>query len=246
MGYFIAFQNRKFHFGINTQGKTAISVIGKKGETLSQKLAIQVDFQVEEIMPDGKTRVKKILPETLESAQPATHKPQNIVIRGKVNGDASYEVEINEVGGMISMGGRLVDPGTLTKNPLRFSIRLTFPDAYSSAKASGNKKEEKEFKDKIKNDRLQLSWTNGKRVKQPTDEAVDAGSKELNGPGIAAMQVEFSSYEEKKFECTASENSSMTLSSTRSAPLHEGFSLTWLADTSKDLEGKARININVQ
>lgn len=246
LGYFVGFQNKKFQFAITSQGKAAIKVIGKKGEPLAKKLTIPVEFLVEEIRPDGKASVRNLMPETLESAQPATLKPQQIVIRGKVTGEASFEVFVNEDRGVISMGGRLLDPGTLTKNPLRFSIRLKFPDAYPSAKAAGDKKEEKELKKKLKNDRLQLSWTDGTRVRQPTDKAVDAGSKEINGPGIAAMQVEFSSYDEKKFEFTASPSSTMTLAGGPAAPLHQGFTLTWLADAAKDPEGKARLSFEVK
>lgn len=246
LGYFVGFQNKKFQFAITSQGKATIKVIGKKGEPLAQKLTIPVEFLVEEIRPDGKPSVKNFQPETLESAQPATNKPQQIVIRGKVTGEARFEIHVNEDRGMISLGGRLLDPGTLTKNPLRFSIRLKFPDAYPNAKAAGDKKEEKELEHKMKNDRLQLSWTDGKRVKQATDKAVDAGSNEINGPGIAAMQVEFSSYDEKKFEFSASENSTMRLSGTLAAPLHEGFTLTWMADPAKDPDGKARLSFEVK
>jgi hypothetical protein len=246
LGYFVGFKNKKFQFAITSQGKAAIKVIGKKGEPLNQKLTIPVEFLVEEIRPDGKISEKNLKPETLESAQPATNKPQQIVIHGKVTGEASFEISINEDRGVISLGGRLLDPGTLTKNPVRFSIRLKFPDAYPYQKATGDKKEEKELKEKTKNDRLQLSWTDGTRVKLPTDKPVDAGSKEINGPGIAAMQVEFSSYDEKKFEFTASKSSSMTLSSAQSAPLYEGFTLTWMADPAKDPEGKERLSFEVK
>ena len=246
LGYFVGFQNRKFQFAITSQGKAAIKVIGKKGEPLAKTLSIPVEFLVEEIRPDGKPSVKNLMPETLESAQPATLKPQQIVIRGKVTGEASFEVFVNEDRGVISLGGRLLDPGTLTKNPLRFSIRVKFPDAYPNAKANGDKKEGKELKEKSKNDRLQLSWTDGTRVRQPTDQAVAAGSKEINGPGIAAMQVEFSSYDEKKFEFAASPGSKMTLSGGPAAPLHQGFAVTWLADPAKDPEGKARLSFEVK
>ena len=246
LGYFVGFQNKKFQFAITSQGKAAIKVLGKRGEPLAQKLTIPVEFLVEEIHPNGKANVRNLKPETLESAQPATHKPQQIVIRGKVTGEASFEVFVSEDRGVISLGGHLLDPGTLTKNPLRFSIRVKFPDAYPSAKTTADKKEEKELKDKLKNDRLQLSWTDGTRVRQPIDKAVDASSKEINGPGIAAMQVEFSSYDEKKFDFTASPGSTMTLSNSKSGPLHEGFTATWMADPAKDPAGKARLSFEVK
>ena len=246
LGYFVGFKNKKFQFAITSQGKAAIKVMGKKGEPLAQKLTIPVEFLVEEIRPDGKASVKNLKPETLESAQPATNKPQQIVIRGKVTGDASFEIFINEDHGIIALGGRLLDPGTLTKKPLRFSIRLKFPNAYPDAKATGDKKKAKELKEKSKNDRLQLSWTDGTRVRQPTDKPVNASSKEINGPGIAAMQVEFSAYDEKKFDFTASPSSTMTLAGGPAAPLHEGFTVIWRADLAKDPGGKARLSFGVK
>ena len=246
LGYFVGFKNKKFQFGITSQGKAAIKVMGKKGEPLAQKLTIPVEFLVEEIQPDGKVKAKNLKPESLESVQPATNKPQQIVIRGKVTGDATFEVFVNEDRGVISLGGRLLDPGTLTKNPVRFSIRVKFPDAYPGAKAAGDKKEAKELEEKSKNDRLELSWTDGTRVRQPTDMPVAASSKEINGPGIAAMQVEFSAFDEKKFEFTASPSSTMTLSGGPAAPLHEGFTLTWRADPAKDPEAKARLSFEVK
>ena len=246
LGYFVGFQNKKFQFAITSQGKAAIKVIGKKGEPLAKKLTIPVEFLVEEIRQDGKPSVKNLMPETLESAQAATLKPQQIVIRGKVTGGASFEAFVNADRGVMSLGGRLLAPGTLTKNPLRFSIRVKFPAAYSSAKAAGDKKKENELKDKLKDDRLQLSWTDGTRVRQPTDKAVAAGSKEINGLGIAALQVEFSSYDEKKFEFTAAPGSTITLSGGPAAPLHEGFTATWRADPAKDPEAKARLSFEVK
>ena len=145
LGYFVGFKNKKYQFAITSQGKTTLRVIGEKGEPLNQMMTILVEFLVEETQPDGKSTAKYIKAESLESAQPATNKPQQMVIRGKVTGDAGFEAFVSEDRGVISLGGRLLDPGTLT-SPTRFSIRLKVPKAYPYAKAAGNKKEEKEQK----------------------------------------------------------------------------------------------------
>ena len=245
LGYFVGFKNKKYQFAITSQGKTTLRVIGEKGEPLNQMMTILVEFLVEETQPDGKSTAKYIKAESLESAQPATNKPQQMVIRGKVTGDAGFEAFVSEDRGVISLGGRLLDPGTLT-NPTRFSIRLKVPKAYPYAKAAGNKKEEKEQKDKMKDDRLQLSWTDGKRVKLSADKAVDASSAEINGPGISAMQVEFSTYEKRKLELIASPNSMIKLSGNQAAPLHDGFTITWVADPAKDPDAKARLSFEVK
>ncbi len=253
VGNFVGYESKHFQFSLATQGKGKIEAMGKKGEPVSAKLAVSVEFLVQETMPDGKIVTKAIKPETLESDQPATLKPANIVIRGKVTGDAAFEGYLTEDRGLISVGGKLTDPGTLTKNPLRFAVRVTFPDAYYSPekeKAPTGKVDEKKaakaFEQKIEKDRVQLKWTDGKSVKPSVSDPVDAASKEINGPGIAALSAEFSSYQEKKFLLLASENSSMTLSNSTSKPLHAGFAVIWVPDTAKDPEAKARLNLEVK
>ena len=246
LGYFVGFENKKFTFGITGQGKAAINVIGKKGEPLNRKLAVQVDFVIEEVLANGKTTQRYLVPETLESTQSATSKPKDVVFRGKVKGDAEFEVSMTEDRGVISLGGRLLNPGTLTKNPLRFSIRMKFPEAYPYEKEGGDKKQEKAFESKTQNDRIQLIWADGKRLKPSTTESVDAGSKEINGPGITAAQIEFSSYQENKFLVTATPNSLLSLSNSKAGPLHGGFFLNWTPDPVKDPENKARLQFEVK
>jgi hypothetical protein len=244
LGYFVGVENRAFQFGFTSEGKAMIKP-GKKGAWVSSKLTIPVTFKVLETMPDGKVVSRQIQPESLESAQPATDKPQNVVIKGKVTGDAGFEIFINEERGGISLGGRLLEPGIL-KNPLRFAIELKIPDVYVDAKKNGDKKAGKAFEEKTKNDRLQLVWTDKKRVKQSLTEAVDAGSAEINGPGIAGVQLELGAYHGRKIEVMASENSSITLENKPPAALVEGFSMTWTADVAKDPEGKARLSFGMK
>ena len=245
LGYFVGYENKKFHFGISGKGRGVIKPVVQKGELISKQLWVAVDFRVEETKPDGTTAVRAILPETLESAQPATNEPKKIVFKGKVKGGGSFEVFVDEEKGVIFLGGRLVDPGT-AKNPLKFSIQADFPDAYPRVKKAGDKKAEDAFEERIKNDRLQLTWTDGKRVKPQTDKALDAASKEVTGPGISALQVEFSSFQERKIGLVAAANSTMALVNPQSAPLHEGFTAVWTADAVKDPEAKARLAIEVK
>ena len=62
---------------------------------------------------------------------------------------------------------------------------------------------------------------------------VEAASKELNGPGIAAAEIEIAAYKGKKFLFIASENSAMTLWNSKVEPLHEGFTINWHAGCRK-------------
>ncbi len=246
LGHFVGFQNRRLQFSVTTAGKAAVRVIGDRGDPVGRRLTIPVEFLVEETLPNGKKRKLSIQPETLESAQPATDKPRQLVFKGKVKGGAVFEVFIHEERGLLSLGGRLLETGAVAKNPLRFSIRARIPDAYPPEKNGADKKRMEALEKRIRKDRMLLKWTDGKKVKLAVEDPVDVGSKEINGPGIASLQVELSPYAEKCLEFTASQNSAITLSNSRVAPVHEGFSITWTADPAKDPEGRARLNLEVR
>lgn len=246
LGFFIGVKTGDFKFGVAGDGKTTIKVTDKKGDTLSSKLTINLEFQVEQTKPDGKVATLKVLPETLESPDTPTTKPRKTVIRGKVKGDAQFEVTIDEARGGILLGGRLLDPGTLPKDSLRFKIDVKIPNSYEDIKRGTERKEIKAFEEKIKDDRVQLTYADKKRLKLSTTESVDAGSKEINGAGITAAEVEFSPYLGKKFEFAASPNSLLKLSSKQPGPLQDGFVMTWEADVAKDPQGAARLSIAVK
>jgi hypothetical protein len=220
--------------------------LNKKGESLSPRLGVGVEFVVQETLPDGKVVTKVVKQETLESENPASSNWSSATFRGKVTGDAAFEVTIDDDRGKISMGGKLLDPGQL-KNPLKFGIRVNFPNGYPHAtdKPEG-KKAEKAFAEKIKNDRLQLKRTDGKSVKLLLGETVDTSSKEISGPGVVALNFEVSSHQGKKVECIASEGSFFTLANTAGKPLSEGFTATWLVDPVKDPAGRARLTLEVE
>lgn len=244
LGHFVYVETKDSVFGITAQGKASIKPIGKKGP-VGTSLTIPVEFTVEETYADGKIVTRTIAPESLASAQPATDKPVNVSFHGKVKGEAGFEVFVNEAHGEISLGGKIVD-ATAAKNPVKFSIRFQFPDVYSYDKDGGDRQAQKKFEGKTDDDRMQVTWSDGKRVKVSTTDKVDATSKEINGPGISELEVQFSTYLDHKFHFTASPNSVISLVNTPNEALHRGFTLIWTADVAKDPESKARINFSVK
>ncbi len=247
LGYFVGFENKRCSFGITTDGKTVLRPVGKGGKSVSQQLSIGIDYLVEEILPDGKIQIRNMVPKSLESEQQATENPQNLVIHGKAASGVTFELRINQEKGVISMSGKVLDPGKLT-NPLRFAIRLRLPNAYPSAKKSPDRRELKTFENKVKDDRLQLIWTGGKRLRQSTSEPVDLATTDLNGPGIESLQLEFSSWKEQRMQLTATTGSTMRVSSSKAGarPLNEGFWITWSADPVKDPKSTAELQIEIR
>lgn len=245
LGYFVVARNRSFNYGLTANGKGSMKLMNPKGGEISSKLAIGLDFSVLETMPDGKVISRQIKAETLESAQEATDKPKDVVFKGKVTGDIEFEAYISEDRGGILLGGRLLNAGAL-KNPTRFVIDMKFPTTLPEAKSEPTKKDTKAYEDKIKDDKVQLKWTDGKKAKIDANEDVEGSSKEVSGPGISAAVVEFSAYSDRKIQATASPNSSMVISNKDKGPLSSGFSLVWSADVAKDPDGKARLSVDVK
>ena len=246
LGFFIGVENNDFRFGVGADGKTTLRINRKKGDPISNKLTIDFIFQIEETKPDGKITIYKILPESLETSQEPTTKPKKTVFRGKVKGDATFEVTVDEARGGISLGGRLIDAGTLAKDSLRFSISAKIPNAYVDVDKPADRKETKAFEDRIKGDQVALAYTDKKRSKLSTTESVDANSKEINGAGIAAAEIGFSTYQGKKLGLLASPGSVLALSAKQPGPLQDGFLITWTADAAKDPQGAARLNIEIK
>jgi len=114
-----------------------------------------------------------------------------------------------------------------------------------------NANDPKSLAEKMKEDRVQFVWTDGKRSKPATSTVLnDEKLKEINGPGIMAAELFFSPYQDKKFILAASGSSTMTLTpasySSAGAPLFRGCYLSWTADPAKDPESKARLKVDVK
>lgn len=246
LGYYAAYANKRFQIGLSSQGKIVLTPISDKGDPMSFQLAVDIEAGIEEAMPDGKLVMRKIKAETLAAKEPATDELEKVLITGKVTGDAAFELNIEQDRGTIYIGGRMTDPGTLTRNPAGFVLRVKIPSLYRNQKLD-DKRAEKAFQDKIEDDRIDLRWTDGKRIKQDFEKPLLLqGNKEINGPGISSLELEAAAYRGRRFIFTAGPDSVMTLWNAKEQPLHEGFSINWKADTAKDKDGKARLAIVVK
>jgi len=244
IGYFAGHENARYRFGMTALGKFVLTPMVGRNQPISPFLAVDIQVGVLETLPDGKTVMKQIQVESLESQEEPTDNLSKIVVKGKVTGDAAFETTIEQSRGVVSIGGRLVDPGTL-KNPLKFAVRATFPSLYRHSNPA-DKRAEKAFLKRVEDDEIVLKWTDGARKKISLHKEMLANTPEFNGPGIAEMEIEAYAYKGKNFIFAATEGSGMTLWNSKAAQLHEGFSINWLADPEKDKEGKARITFHVK
>jgi hypothetical protein len=243
--YFLVLRDKKFNFGLSGTAEGMLTPMGKTGKPITQSLTLPLAFMVEEILPNGRSVSRKILADSLTTKDAATAKPGQVTFRGKVTGGASFEGHIEVEHGVVAVGGHLLDAGTLKANPLRFGIRITFPSAYRH-KPQIDKQAARLFEEMLKDDHFSILWTDDKHVRLTGNDALEAGSKKVNGPGIAGLRVEVSAYQGKSFEFKATKNSKMELWCRLRQPLHRGFSINWYPDPSKDPEGKARLTFDVK
>ncbi len=249
LGFHSGYMNKKYQFGIAGNGEITLKMVDNKGVVSPSPFHVKITIGIEEVLPDGKTSWRPIKAETLESAQAPNGSFEKAVFTAKVNGDAVVEATFEQTRGVISIGGRVTEPGPLVKNPLRFAAHLYFPTPYPHdlpGEKPDDKKTAKAFEEKIKNDSVELKWTDAKKKKLTFGEDVDTTSVDVNGPGIAAAEVEVSVCAGKSFLLTNSGNSVMKLSSAKPAPLYRGFSFYWSTDPAKNQDGKARISIELK
>lgn len=258
LGYYAVHANKNYEFKVAAaDGKLSLITLGE-GAPILGNLLVFINFGIEETQPDGKVVSSSVQGNSFETTDPASDKLSKCILRGKTAGGASVELTIEQSRGIVFIGSRVLEPGTHT-HPLRTTATVVFPNINPPAKPPVNnealderdakraaKKQAKDAEDKLKNDGVDLKWSDGNRQKLTFEKVLDAGSKEINGPGIAAAEIKIAAYGKRKFFFTAAPNSAMKLSNAKPASLSEGFSLQWSPDPTKDQDGKARLAIEVK
>ena len=249
LGYFAAYEGRHFKVGITGHGEIKLTPLNDKGDEFGPHMALAVPIGIEEIQPDGKADMKVIRMESLKSEQPPTDKLERVVLQGQVSAEAVFEAAIEQKGGVVSIGGRVLDKGQFKKNPIRFAVRVKVPNSHPWTKEESWKSDPKKvaaFLKKIEGDSIELNRIDKKRITWTFEKPVDAASSELTGPGASRLEIRMQAFGDRRFLFDASENSVMTISNTPNTPLYEGFTISWVPDAEKDKDGKARLGFIVK
>ncbi len=249
IGYFAAHTSNRYQIGISSLGELHLKPV-ESGSAIADSYLIKIEPTVLETQSSGKTIAKRLIADSLETTDSATEKLEKATYRGKVTGDAAFEVTVEQNRGIVFVGGRLLDPGNL-KNPLKFAISIKIPNLYPSERKSGTdlserekRREEKALADKLRGDRLSLKRSDDSALRQSLSETVQAGSVEINGPGITELELQSETFRGRRLMLNASPGTSMTLSNSKSAPLYQGFEVSWMPDPDKDPDAKARLAIS--
>ncbi len=222
LGYFIGIEHRKkMQFGITAKGQGVINPLNDKGKPVFATVPFQVNFAVVETLPDGKKVKKQINPDSLSSEQAPTEDPKApVIFRGKVTGDATFEVTVYPERGGVAVGGRLTGKGTIT-NPLHFEISLDVKP-YPS----------KPSETRVKKDVLKYDSVSRKRGKiEFLDEKNPAT---VVGESISRLDFKTDGFDNHEFEIQTTDKAKLTFEDQGSKPLWNGFSLQWKVDEGAD------------
>jgi len=233
-GYFIGYESRSFHFGIDIDGGMRLMPVGKNGEAATHHVVTSLSFVIEEVLGVGKVKVHPIDGESLSTETEATDDPEDeIKMLGKTKTGIGFELSAEFDRGKVILGGKVTDPGGVT-NPLRVAVRTNFPSVYSK-----DDPEDREFQKKVKRDNVAVKTLDGGREKYDANEAIEA--EKVNGKGLSWVEVEFAGFNEKNFEYEVEGAGALEFVYKGAKPLYGGVSLYFRPDPAKDKEGKARM-----
>lgn len=231
LGYFLGMETkRKFRFGITAKGQGTLDALKSDGKPVYMHNPIQINFDVIETTPEGKTIRKQFQPDSLATDQEAVQDPRDpVTFRGKVTGDAAFEVTVTPERSGFSVSGRLTDKGTLT-NPLHFAISADFTPYVSKPGDDPSKMER--FEERAKKDVLRYETVSRKREKLEFLEETNPAT--TVSEALTSAHIEADGYDGIEFELKASEKSKLTFDDKGPRPLWKGFTLRWTANEGVD------------
>lgn len=242
LGMFGVYEDKSVQIVIKQNGELVVSPLlgsDKPGPYVN----LPVTFGIEETMPNGRTRFHPILPDSLESPDGASDKFKKATLTGEVEGGARFELVIEVKRGEILIGGRIMEVGTLTQNPIRLLVSSRILNFYGKERLQ-LKNDPEAFEALIEDDYVKLKWSDGRRKKFDFIESLNAEDNGVSGPGSEEVEVEIKAIS-KVFTFSASEASSLSLSNHQKA-LNMGFLVNWTVEAAKDPKGSARLSIEVK
>ncbi len=231
IGYFIGIEHRKkMRFGVTAKGQGVIFPMDDKGEPVFAKVPFQINFEIVETLPDGKTVRKQINSDSLASEQPPAEDPEKpIIFRGKVTGDAAFEVTVSPERGGVGVSGKLTDKGTLT-NPIHFEISL---DVKPYPQKPGDEEAKiKTFEKRAKDDELRYDTVSRKRGKIEFLEETNPAT--AIGESLAKLDFQTDAFDNKDFEIITTDKAKLTFEDLGTKPLWNGFTLRWRVNEGAD------------
>ncbi|BCX47104.1 hypothetical protein HAHE_10120 [Haloferula helveola] len=236
IGWYAGYECRDFRFGVKNDGEASLIPLQKK-EPISPRYWIDIIPVIEEVLPGGRVVTKKAQDGGWEALTESTAEAEKISYRGTVTGGAKFEVHFELDGDEILGGGKILDKGELTENPIRLSIRVRVPNVYYHTK------NEEDVEDKADGDRIQVERSDGKKLRFDGWDPVWAEKEDVSGPGIKTARIDLDGYKGAKIDLESGDKGLFEFWNGEKRPLYKGFTFGWKPDPLKDPEGKARFTL---
>ncbi len=222
LGYFLGMEEkRKFRFGISAKANGVVDPLKNNGEPVFANSPIQVNFDVVETLPDGKRVVKQVQSDSLASDQEASLNPRGpVTFRGKVTGDAAFEVTVTPERSGFALSGKLTDKGTLT-NPLHFELSV---DVRPYPRKPGDEPAKiKSFEERAEKD--ELSYETPKRERGKIEFLDEVNPAEKTADGMSRVSFESDGLAGHEFQLQSSDKAKLVFADAGVKPLWNGFTV---------------------
>ena len=239
LGQYAGYEKRSIRLIVNRKGEMLLMPPNEKKGFVSEFSAIKMVPLIEEVSPDGRAVAKTAIADGWEAVTPAAVNPEKVSFKGTVEKGAKFEVSLEIAGDEIRGGGRVVEKGEYTK-PLRFAMRIQFPNLYAK------EKDAEKLAQKMEKDRVDLLRVDGKKLKLDLLTPLNAEADEYSGSGISQARLEMAAYKAVKFDLNAGAAGFFELWNKGEGALYEGFNLGWKHDEEKDPEGKGRFSLKLR
>ena len=249
LGYFAVFNLAHTQLRITSQGAISLVYAANKRE-VSPQTSLPVEILVEEVIPGGKTVERLVDPSALESSQGPAENPEQIMLKGQAEGGILVEIQIEQMRGVVSFGGRVLDPGSHARKALGFAMRISFPATHTKPEPTADKRatiaNDKAFEKRIAKDFVRARQIDGKGLKLSLEKIVKGVPEDLNAPGIAELEVDTTAFGGAGFRFAATPNSRIAFASAVAAPLYRGFTIVWRGDAAQNSNTNERLSMRVK
>jgi len=221
--YFLAIETREFKFGITSKGEETFHPLNKSGKIQSVYTPVKFNIEILEIDPDGKTVSKQIREDSLETNDSAILNPRiPVTYRGKVTGDAAFQVTFTPERDGFGVAGKITDQGDL-KHQLKLVVSIGF-DPYRKL-SNPDKSELKTFESRTRRDHLKVNVSFSEKDKFDLDEKVNLQEKFPDGAESLSYRAD--GYDSIDFGLRAHGNSKLTFPDGEELMIGNGVNVQW-------------------
>ena len=198
IGFFSAYEQRGFHFGIHSDGQMHLYLMKSRKEraAATKTIIIYPELCVEDSR--GKRSYKRLKEKDgLSTEMKAGLEDEKVTYTAETTGNARIQIDIRYDGNEIMLDGKVLESGEFKEENISVSFKVMMPAFYNSTTYG---KDKKKAKDKMKRDKFRfIRADNGEKESLKVYEKYDLSSKGLGKGVITELEVDMGAQEGKTF-----------------------------------------------